>query len=58
MVKTCPECGCYINWKGLCGCGEGKPIVTPEIKRRRKVVDRIQKDMTVAEKVAIFLGID
>ena len=61
-MKHCPNpnCGAVLDRTGACWkCGR---ILTPvnvpqEVRRTRKVVDLIWKDVKVAEKVAEFLGI-
>lgn len=59
-MSFCPECGGFLSRSGDC-CNCDYPFVKigvpPEVRRRRKVVDIINKNAKVAEKVAEFLGV-
>jgi hypothetical protein len=58
MKKRCPNCGVYLNDSGGCwSCAWVRADVPPEVRRRRKVVDMLNKDVVVSEKVANFLEI-
>lgn len=59
MIQGCPICGDITTDNAPCQmCQESlSKVVSVETKRRRKVVDMINKDKAVAKKVAEFLNV-